>query len=354
MFEYFKTLASDYNLSLENVLSIALNRYGVLIDGYDDDRVRFNLKFNNSIKEDFFALCVNTYKDSPFKLVDNTIYLKDEKIAEITNLERDTCTSTYFRNNKRDITFNSNSRSKCAGCTFCGTYSLSEDDDYDFSNKESIKKYFDKLLKENKVKSLEYINSITLCTGCFESEDDLYNHILLLNSTFKDMGFKGSINYIGSQLRDYEKIKSLKDEVGNFGLYLTIEKFIDREKFMRPEKASLKLNDAKDLLNYSSSIGINSTFLYILGLEDLDAIKYYFNYFKDSINKFPIVQIFQDYVPIQENYRHESAKEVEYYLKAKKIINDTFSDTSLRPKLWENFRSLYYENPEKEFVKCKK
>ena len=65
-----------------------------------------------------------------------------------------------------------------------------------------------------------------------------------------NMLFNGSINYIGSQLRDYDKIKMLSNEIDDFGLYLTIEKFLDREKFMRPEKASLTIDKAKELLGY--------------------------------------------------------------------------------------------------------
>ena len=118
-----------------------------------------------------------------------------------------------------------------------------------------------------------------------------------------NMLFNGSINYIGSQLRDYDKIKMLSNEIDDFGLYLTIEKFLDREKFMRPEKASLTIDKAKELLEYCSSLGLTTTFLYILGLEDLETIEHYFNYLKGSINKFPIIQVFQNYTPYQEMYK---------------------------------------------------
>ena len=258
-------------------------------------------------------------------------------------IEKDTCTSTYFRNDKKAITFNSNSRSKCAGCAFCGTYSLTEDDNYDFKSKDNIKEYFNKLLLDNEINSMRDLEDVTICTGCFDSENQLVNHILLVNEAFKEMDFSGRINYIGSQLRDYEKIKKVYHELGDFGLYLTIEKFLDREKYMRPEKANLTLDMANDLLKYTSNIGISSTFLYILGLEDLDVIKKYFQYFKDSINKFPIVQIYQDYTPEQEQYRCESAKDIKYYLEARKIINDIFSNSKLEHRLWESFRGINYD-----------
>ena len=355
MYNYLKDLSKEYNMSFENVLSIALNRYGLIIEDYPDNRIRFNLNILDNEKSTFFAVCVNTYLESPFTLNNNIIYLEKEPIGTISNIERDTCTSTYFRNNKKAITFNSNSRSKCIGCKFCGTYSLTDEDSIDFSTKDNIKKYFEKLLLANNINNMSKIEDVTICTGCFRNEDELINHLLLVNESFKELSFDGNINYIGSQLRDYNKINNLHKEIDKFSLFLTIEKFLDREKFMRPEKASLNLVKAKELLNYTKSIGITSTFLYILGLEDLNTVNYYFNYFKDSINKFPIVQVFQDYTTDQEKYRCNEAKNIRYYLEAKKSIDKFFKESELNPELWECFRSLYFNNDKKmDVVKCKK
>lgn len=355
MYNYLMNLAKEYNMSFENVLSIALNRYGIIIKDYPDSRIRFNLNVLGSENSTFFAVCVNTFLESPFVLKDNVIYLEDTKIGDVTNIEKDTCTSTYFRNNKKAITYNSNSRSKCAGCKFCGTYSLTDEDAYDFTSKENIKAYFSELLAINDIPSMKSIEDITICTGCFKDEDALISHLLLVNEAFKELSFEGRLNYIGSQLRDYDKIANVHKEIPDFGLYLTVEKFLDREKYMRPEKASLTIDKAKDLLAYTSSLGITSTFLYILGLEDLATIEKYFNYFKPSINKFPITQVFQDYTAKQEEYRCEEAKDVRYYLEARKIIDDIFKNTNLNPRLWECFRSLYFEDEDKNgVVRCKK
>ena len=355
MLNYFKKLSDEYNLSLENIISIALNRYGILMDNTNDNRLRFNLKILNSNTNTFFAVCVNTYEKSPFILKDNILYLENEKIGEVSNIEQDTCTSTYFRNNKKAITFNSNSRSKCTGCKFCGTYSLTDEDSIDFSTKENIINYFTELLKNNNIKNMNSIEDVTICTGCFNNEDDLIKHLLLINEAFKDMSFNGRLNYIGSQLRDYKKIKMVKNEIKDFGIYLSIEKFLNRHEFMRTEKASLSIEEAKDLLEYSSSLGITTTFLYILGLENIETIKKYFEYLKNSVNKFPIIQVFQNYNKEQEQYRCEEAKDVEYYIRARKILDDTFKNTNLNPRLWECFRSIYFENNKnKELIKCNK
>lgn len=357
MLEYFIEIAKKYNLSLENVLSIALNRYGILVDNTDENRLRFNLELLDSNKKTYFAVCVNTYKESPFKLENNVLLLEGQVIGKVYGVEKDTCLSTYFRNNKKVITFNSNSRSKCVGCKFCGTYSLTDEDVLDFNTEENIRDYFTKLLIANNIESMNNIENVTICTGCFESEDKLIDHLLLVNDTFKSMDFNGSINYIGSQLRDYNKIKLISDKIDHFGLYLTLEKFLDREKFMRPEKANLTIDKAKDLLEYYSSLGITTTFLYILGLEKLEIVEYYFNYLKNSINKFPIVQVFQNYTPYQEQYRCDEAKNVEYYIKARKLIDKIFEEKQeMQPKTWECFRSLYFDDNKKYEgkVRCRK
>ena len=83
--------------------------------------------------------------------------------------------------------------------------------------------------------------------------------------------------------------------------------------------------------------------MYILGLEDLETVKKYMTYFKDSINKFPIVQVFQDYTKEQEQYRIEEAKDIKYYLEARKNIAEIYSDTGLVPKSWECFRGLCFD-----------
>lgn len=354
MLNYLKMLSKKYNMPLENVFAIALNRYGVLMNNDEDKRLRFNLNILDSDIKTFFAIGVNTYEKSPFYLENGILYLEGEKVGTVSDLEKDTCLSTYFRNGKKAITFNSNSRSTCTGCKFCGTYSLTDEDLFDFSNKENIEIYFNKLLFENDIKSMEEIESVTICTGCFESEDKLIEHLLLVNSTFKGMGFKGDLNYIGSQLKDFKKIKMLSEKIKKFGIYLTLEKFEEREKFMRSEKADLTLDKAKELLEYASSIGITTTFLYILGLEDLKTIEKNFEKFKNSINKFPIVQIFQNYTLEQENYRTKESKEVEYYLKARKIIEGVFKNHPDDPKLWECYRSLYFNNKKDGLLKCKK
>jgi hypothetical protein len=165
----------------------------------------------------------------------------------------------------------------------------------------------------------------------------------IVGDKYPNNGFDGSI----FEMRYKYKVRGDK-----FGIFIT--KTYQREI---SEKASLTIDKAKELLEYCSSLGLTTTFLYILGLEDLETIEHYFNYLKGSINKFPIIQVFQNYTPYQEMYRCEEAKDVEFYIKARMIIDDIFKNKEeMKPKTWECFRSLYFDDKEKSGgkVRCKK
>lgn len=334
-------ISKEFDVPVADVLFIALNRYGIEMENYDDNRIRFKLKTDLVDELYYFAVCVNTFK-SPFKIIDNNLLLGEEKVAEIIDLEKDTCDSTYFRKNKTEMTLNSNMRSQCKGCTFCGTYNLRPEDLCDLTNTDSLKRYIEQVLEENKMDNLAQIEGITVCTGCFKTERDVVNHLKLLKSTLKEYQFNKKLKYIGSQIRSDWALQEISDEIGDFSLFITTEKFTGREKIMRPEKANLNLEKTIELLDKSINYGFDSTFLYILGLEDLNTFKEYLNYLAPHVNKFPLVQIFQDYNKNQENYRIDEAKNIDYYLIARKILEDTFDNKDFKPESWENYRSLYY------------
>ena len=346
-------LSKEFDVPVEDILFIALNRYGVMYDT-EDNRIRFYLKLNTLNETFFFAVCVNTYP-SPFSIVGKELFLSDEKVGDLIGIEKDTCTSTYFRKGHSAMTVNSNSRSQCAGCKFCGTYKLDSDEDENLTSKQAIIDYYTQVIKENNFKDLKDMYQITVCTGCFPSENDLVEHLILLKKTLnKNFGFNGKINYIGSQLRTIENLKRIKDEIGDFSIYITTEKFTGRERIMRPEKASLNFENTIKLLDASINLGFTASVLYILGLEDLSIVKDYFSKLVSHVNKFPDIQIYQDYTPEQENFRCEDAKDFKYYLEARKFFEQAFASTTLKPRSWENYRSLFYTEFNHKIYSCER
>lgn len=345
-------LSKKYDIPKSDIIFIALNRYGVNYkEGEEEDRIRFTLKTDLADNNTFFAVCANTMK-SPFTIKNNKLYFNEMYIGETLNLEKDTCSETYFRNGKKAMTINSNSRSTCKGCKFCGTYKLKSEEREHFDNEKEMSNFIEELLKNNNLTTMKDMEVVTLVTGCFKKEEDLINHIITLKKVFKKFDYDGEIGYVGSQIQTLDNLKKLKDTIEKFNLLITTEKFVNRELIMRPEKARMTLELSKKFLNYAKELGFGANFLYILGLEELDIFKKYMEYMKDSVNKFPQVQIYQNYTKIQESYRCQEALNFEYYLKARKILEEIFSDTNITPYSWENYRSLFYtEYNHKKYVK---
>lgn len=339
--ELAKNLASQYGIPIEDVILIALNRYGIIAD-VEDKRIRFKIKLDSTDEVFYFAICVNTYP-SPFQLIKGSeLFLNDEKIGYIFDIEKDTCDSTYFRRNKTELTLNSNKRSQCKGCKFCGSYNLDPADMSDLNSEKKLTAYLEKVLETNNLKKFEDLVRVTICTGCFENEEKLIDHILMVNDVFKVYGFSKRIRYIGSQLRSDEAMDKIQKNIKYFSLSLTTECFSKRNEIMRKEKAELDINWINDILQKSLKRGFSTNYLYILGLDSLDVMEYGMNILKNNINRFPGIQILQNFVPEQEEYRITEAKTINYYLEARKRIETIFEDSKYKPRSWENYRGLFY------------
>lgn len=339
--EIVKELSTRYNIEESEIKLIALNRFGIKSD-IPDNRIRFLTKVEGCENAYYFAICVNT-TETPFELKDDKIYFDGEVFADIIKPEKDTCDTTYFRRNRTELTLNSNRRSNCRGCKFCGTYALKPEDEYFLNTEEKLSAHFEVLLKENNMKDLSNIVRITVCTGCFGSEEELVNHLIMVYNVAKKYGFSKRIRYIGSQIRSKEAMLKIKDNIPYFSLSLTIECFSRRQELMKPIKANVTLDDMKFILSTGKALGFSVNYLYILGLEPLNIMKENFIALKPYINRFPVVQVLQDYTAEQEDCRCDEGKTMEYYLQARLFLEDLYKNVDYRPRSWENYRSLFYE-----------
>lgn len=349
--ESVENLSEQFNIPVTDIMLIALNRYGLRAN-IPDKRLRFKLRLRTTNEVFYLAVCVNTY-ESPFTIGDdNTLCLEGIEMGQIFDIEKDTCDTTYFRRNKTELTLNSNMRSQCEGCTFCGTYNLDPEDKIDMSTNEKINDFISDYLKINNVNDLSNLVRVTICTGCFADEMNLVEHIMSVYKVFRKFGFTKRIRYIGSQIRSEEAMRAIEEAIPFFSLSLTVECFSNRELRMRKEKASLNMDTIQDILKRSMDHHFSTNYLYIVGLDEMSIMKDGIISLFKSINRLPIFQVMQNYVDVHEEQRVYEAKELSYYLQARQLIETIFNKTEFKPRSWENYRSLFYTTYQNKPLSC--
>ncbi len=339
--ENINRLSEKYSVPRLDLLLMGLNLNGVHLKINDISlngirRGRFNLKPVHSERTHFFAVTVS--ENSPYLNDNKNLYLDDELIGSVRQLENDTCDSTYFRRNGQALTINSNSRSRCKGCQFCGTYSLNSADQNDLTTEERFSAKIEDLLKTSGISDFSKIKNLGVVTGCFNDEEDVLNHLLMLGRVLARYNFVGEIEYIGSQITSEKSLDLLADN-GPSSLYLTVECFERREHMMKPIKSAVTLENGRRILGKAKDKGIDTSILYILGLDSLKSIAYEFRKYVPVLTRHPLINLMQSYTPKQSQLRHPDARSLDYYVEAKKIIESIFLQTNLRPELWKNYRS---------------
>jgi hypothetical protein len=111
---------------------------------------------------------------------------------------------------------------------------------------------------------------------------------------------------------------------------------------LKPLKAKITLQKAREIIKRAIDSGFNSTFLYILGLDPLEVVVKEIERFANIVSRFPIINLFQPYVEWQKKLRDPFANSIEYYLQIRKELEEIFVDKPFRPRPWENYRPLWY------------
>lgn len=339
---HLQELENRYNVPAEDILLIALNASGVRWNKIDNDRIRFPLHILGTSRKYFLALTVTNSPLSNFFIEEDHenrwLFFGDKLVGEIPRIEFDTCTDSYWRKGKSHLTLNTNSRSKCEGCKFCGTYRL-VGEDAPLTDEYTLTKKAEAFCRE--LGNLKLLKSLGIVTACFPSEEKVVDHILMVRRVFSRYGFKGEISYIGSQLRNIESLRKIIAS-GPFSYYLTVEMFTRRENLMKRVKSSLSLEEGRTILEKAISLGANTSYLYIVGLDPLEVMEGELPKYRDVITRFPNAQIFQVYIPEQIYLRDLEAFNIEYFLKARLIFENAYP--GLDPDRYLNYRSLWYSS----------
>lgn len=356
--EHARHLAMRYKVPLTDVILMALNIEGVHCPFATHGRIRFRM-IPISSEEEFFIALTNTNK-SRWVIDNGQLFFADKLVASVGKVENDTCDTTYFRRFipcrtgtlkkfpkmmlGTAMTINSNSRSSCFGCKFCGTYSLDSEDaeGQNLTTKPKLRTKLNSILRREGLIDLSHIVEIGLVTGCFDSENEAVDHLLMLNGVLRnEYDFRGELKYVGASIRSPRALRILAENTAPFGIALTIECFTRRDQLLRITKR-LSLDQCREILTQAKSLGISTTILYIMGLDPLDVFQEQMNKYLPLLTEFPVINTMQEYVCGQAQLRHSTARSLEYYLHARQIVENIFRNREFQPLVWENYRGLFF------------
>ncbi len=341
------TLSRTYNVPLEDVLFIALNSNGVKFQ-CEFNRMRTALHLtNHSLFEYarhqndmnyYFALPIN--QQSAFVIVHDTLLLGDVVIGKVSDATGDVCNSHYPRRNGTALNINPNSRTSCHGCEFCYTTYQVPCDRKKLKNETDLREFFGSWMNEYHLTDLSHLIQISVVTGCYDSGNDLCRFLHTLKKVAAEYHFNGKISYLGSQIATKEELDNLAD-LKPFCVCYSMETF-ERRDLLRDKKRALSVQNICDLMEHSIGANYETSFSYIVGLEPLAIMEKYFGYLWKHVNKFPIVNILQIHKYQKVGLLNPEAMNLEYYIKTRKLIESIFLGTSMRPLVWEDYRSLWY------------
>ena len=304
-------------------------------------RVRFYIRLHSRPEREFHLILATGKENSPFSIRENVLMIKDQEIASIRNPYDDAAVLAYFRDNKKVITLNSNSRSTCTGCVFCPNTLEGASDPKALTLKE-LTNQLKILTKFNNLEDLSLVREVDLSTGCFGSESPAIDHLVLVKNALKEFNCHAQIGMLSSVLRTDKCFERIKKEIGDFHLILTSECFERREEILKDSKASLTPNMMPDLLSRAMKYGHDTSFTYIVGLDDIEIMEYYVNKMAPYTNRFPNFQVYQSHDPIMDIYAAKGSHKIDFYLESRKRIENIFVHTPLRPKAYANYRPLWY------------
>ena len=353
-------LSEKYNVTKEDVLLIALNASAMTSDK-EHSRVRFKFSLLTQPQTIFYFGIPVLKTNTPFHLSfeEKTLSLNGSVIGNVFDPENDTCDTSYFRRNGTALTLNTNARSNCTGCAICATHRQDANDKTPINTEDRLSNYMRGLYSVPKglgignasshdlsksARTLDFsdLHQVTIVTGCFPSEEKATSHLKMVHRYFADRGFRGEFRFIGSEIRSRKALEELSNETDNMVLCLSFEFLTRREKLLRDSKASLTLENAIEVLSAAKDVGIKGSFTYVVGMDSLEDMRDGLRRMSPFVGDFPIFQVFQPHWKGQLMIRQPEAATLEYYLDARKEIETIFEGTGLKPKPWQNYRSLWY------------
>ncbi|SFC61937.1 hypothetical protein [Streptomyces aidingensis] len=334
-------LARRYRVPVEDALLISLNLYGIA-SSVPHHRARLSVRLDTAPSVPWQIIVPLDADDSPFRL-DDAGWLRwgDEPVAVVERVAADEAVGGYFRHGGRAATLNPNARSRCVGCAFCPN-TLEAAADPRLAEERGLDELLTALREQHPQRDLSQVEEVTVSTGCFEREQAAVQHLVNLRSALGRHGIDARVGFLTSVLRTPQAFAILAELAAPFVLRLTAECFTRRDLLLKASKAAVSPTDLVLVLRQALAAGHSTSFTYIAGLDELEALRDGMASLAPYVTEFPNIQVYQAHNPIMGGLRAPGAHGLEYYLQVRKIVEEVMAPSGLRPAAWECYRPLWY------------
>ena len=335
-----KQLAERYRIPVEDALLIAVNLFG--IDGAaPQHRARLKVRLDSARSVPWQLIVPLNATESPFTAGhDGRLLLAGAPVGVVEHVDADEAVGGYFRGDGSALTLNPNARSRCVGCAFCPN-TLEAAADPRFSEDRDLRELLAALREQHPRRDLKEVREVTVSTGCFERETAAVEHLRTLRAVLAEFGVDARLGFLTSVLYSQQAFEELT-KVGPFVLRLTAECFTRRDLLLKSSKARLNQSQMSQVLRRAVAAGHDTSFTYIVGLDDFEALSSGIAALAPNVTEFPNFQVYQAHNRIMAGLRAPGAESLEHYLRARTEIEKIMKPTGLRPAAWECYRPLWY------------
>lgn len=336
-----RQLSANHGVFMGDILLTGLNLLGVNSPG-GARRARAEVTLDDAPPDAFLIIIPMNRGDSPFTLdADGVLSLGRDRIGRASVPAHDDAIGGYFRKSGQVLTLNPNSRSRCTGCAFCPN-TLEAASDPRLRDIKTLHELLDALaLESSREDSLSSVAEVTVSTGCYEQEDRAIQFLEGTREVLTQRGMQAQLGFLTSVLRTDAAFRRISERVGQLLLFVTLECFSRRDLLLKSTKASLLPEETADLMRRARSAGLQPTYNYIIGLDDLEYLPRLAELDREA-EIFPNYQIYQSHNTLMDRIRAPQAETIEYYLTARRIIERYWETRQLRPESWRNYRPLWY------------
>ncbi|WP_335991186.1 hypothetical protein [Glycomyces sp. MUSA5-2] len=353
----WRRLAVRHDLEWSELLLIALNLYG--LRGNNSEGMRLRL---NSEDEEFMLVLPADRATSPFSLrahVDpsspqhglSELCVDGTPVAEIIEAEPGEEVRGYLR---ADGT--------------AATLLLQAD----VESAELVKCYRDLLealasdLADDGERHL--FDEVTLSASGARDEQLIVEHLLAVREAMTAEGLPESttLGVLTPALRSKAAFNELAEKVGPVLLFLTTETYKDDSAELAAEPivpedaaaadpvmpvASRQSERLSEILSAAREAGHRTSFTYTVGSEPLDEMRAWLLPLAEQTTMWPSLTILPAESPVDDSQHIAAPDErLDFFLEARRLLEQIFAPTQLRPQPWRCYRGLWYRQHAGEHI----